>query len=247
MSSTRPTVGDMDSPTTPLLLIGGAGLPAWAWDDVRAALPAGHPTAVAARPAPGGPRTLDDYARAALGDAPWPSFVAVAHSIGGVIATRIVEQAPDRVLGVVGIAALFPPPGRSFLGALPFPQRAVLGAVMRVLGTRPPASALRNGLAPGLDDAVVERLVADFVPESQELYRDAVGRVAYPPARGYLRTSDDPQMPLALQDRSAATLGAGQIETLPTGHVPMLADPDGVAGALGRLLAPDRAAFGTWR
>jgi pimeloyl-ACP methyl ester carboxylesterase len=229
----------MPAPTTPLLLIGGAGLPAWAWDDVRAALPADRPSAVAARPAPDGPRALEDYARTALDDAPWGSFVVVAHSIGGVIAARMVERAPDRVLGVVGIAASFPPPGRSFLGALPFPQRVVVGATMRVLGTRPPASALRKGLAPGLADAVVERLVAEFVPESQELYRDAVGRVAYPSARGYLRTSDDPQMPLALQDRSVATLGAGRIETLPTGHVPMLADPGAVAAALERMLAAD--------
>lgn len=219
----------------PFLLVGGAGLPAWAWDDVRAALPAARGSAVAARPPADGPRALDDYAAAALDGSPWRHVVVVAHSIGGVIATRMVERAPDRVLGVLGVSASFPGPGRSFFGALPFPQRHVVSAVTRVLGTRPPAGMLRKGLARGLPDDVADRLVRDFAPESQELYRDPVGRVAYPPLRGYLRTGDDPDFPLALQDRYAATLGTDRVETLPTDHVPMLADPAGTAAALERL------------
>lgn len=227
----------MSSSSAPFLLVGGAGLPAWAWDDVRAALPDGRESAVAERPAADGPRALDDYAAAALDGSPWRHVVVVAHSIGGVIATRMVERAPDRVLGVIGISASFPEAGRSFFGALPFPQRHVVAAITRVLGTRPPAKMLRTGLARGLDDAVADRLFADFAPESQELYRDPVGRVAYPPLRGYLRTGDDPDFPLALQDRYAATLGVERVETLPTGHVPMLADPQGTAAALERLVA----------
>lgn len=234
----------MPSPTTPFLLVGGAGLPPWAWDDVRAALPAGRPTAVADRPAADGARTLEDYATVALDAAPWRHLVVVAHSIGGVIATRMVQQAPDRVLGVVGIAASFPEAGRSFFGALPFPQRLVVPAITRVLGTRPPASMLRKGLGRGLERAVAERLVTDFAPESQALYRDRVGRVSFPPTRGYLRTSDDPDFPLPLQDRYAAQLGAERVETLPTGHLPMLADPAGTARALERLVATDRPSPG---
>lgn len=227
----------MSRAVAPFLLVGGAGLPAWAWDDVRAALPDGRESAVATRPEPDGPRSLDAYAAAALAASPWRHVVVVAHSIGGVVATRMVERAPDRVLGVIGISASFPAAGRSFFGALPFPQRHVVSAATRLLGTRPPAGMLRKGLARGLDGTVADRLVADFAPESQELYRDPVGRVTYPPLRGYLRTGDDPDFPLDLQDRSAATLGAERVETLPTGHVPMLADPAGTAAALERLAA----------
>lgn len=224
-------------PSTPLLLIGGAGLPAWAWDDLLAALPDERPAVVATRPDPGGPRARDDYAAVALASAPWPSFVVVGHSIGGVIATRITERAPERVAGVVGICASFPSPGRSFFGALPFPQRAIVGGVTRILGTRPPAKMLRAGLARGLSVATADRLVADFAPESQALYRDRVGRPSWPAVRGYVRTGDDPDMPIALQDGYASSLGADRIEALPTGHLPMLADPGGTAAAIERLLA----------
>jgi pimeloyl-ACP methyl ester carboxylesterase len=226
----------MVSPTTPLLLISGAGLPDWIWDGVRAALPDARPTAVAARPDPDGARALDDYAQAALDGAPWRHFVVVGHSIGGVIGTRVVGRAPDRVTGFVGIAASVPEPGRSFFGALPFPQNRIVGGITRVLGTRPPAGMLRKGYARDLDAAVVERLVADFAPESQELYRDPVARVAYPPRAGYLRTDDDRDMPAALQDRYAETLGAERRERLPTGHLPMLQDPEGTAAAIERLV-----------
>lgn len=180
---------------------------------------------------------MDDYAEAALRSAQGPSFAIVAHSIGGVIGTRIVEQAPERVVGFVGIAASIPASGASFFGALPFPQRRFVSGITRVLGTRPPARMLRKGLARGLDDQVAERIVSDFVPESQALYRDPVGHAVYPQVRGYLKTTDDVDMPEALQGSHARSLGATRIEALPTGHLPMLADPTGTAAAIERLLA----------
>ena len=226
-------------PTTPLLFISGAGLPAWVWDDVLSALPDARDTVVAARPDTAGPRRLDDYADAALASAPWPSFAIVGHSIGGVIGARVVEQAPERVAAFVGIAASIPGPGTSFFGALPFPQRLVLGCVTRVLGTRPPAGALRRSLAHGLDPTTAERVVEGFAPESQALYRDPIGSAAYPDVRGYLQTTDDPELPMALQESYARNLGAGTTESLPTGHLPMLADPAGTAMAIERLLGGD--------
>jgi hypothetical protein len=71
--------------STPVLLLGGAGLPAWIWDDVRAALAV--ESAAAPRP-PAPDASLDDYARAALGAAPGERFVVVAHSSGSLPAGR---------------------------------------------------------------------------------------------------------------------------------------------------------------
>ncbi|NIK55285.1 alpha/beta fold hydrolase [Kribbella shirazensis] len=215
---------------SPLLFLSGAGLPAWIWDDIRAALPV--ETSVAAYPRAG---SLRDYATKVLAEAP-ERFVVVAHSIGGVIGTQLVAQAPSRVLGFVGVAASIPQPGQSFLGALPFPNRLLVGAVMRLAGTRPPAKVIRSGLATDLDDEQAARIVKEFSPESQRLYRDAVGDHRFPELRGYVQTTADKELPAALQTGYAANLGTTSVRSLPTGHLPMLADPNALAAALQELL-----------
>lgn len=213
--------------TTPILLLSGAGLPTWIWDDVRAALPA--ESRVAPRP-PGAP-SLADHARCALAEAAgWDRFVVVAHSAGGVVAAELLATAPDRVAGVVAVAAIVPPPGRSFLGALPLPQRLLVSALMRVLGTRPPAKQIRDDLAAGVDAGLAQRLVDDFEPESQAYYRDRVGDYAAPRAATYVLTGRD-SLAAALQEEYAARLGA-DLERIDTGHLPMLEQPRALAGLI---------------
>lgn len=219
--------------TSPLLFLSGAGLPAWIWDDVRAALPAGQATSVAAYPGTG---SLRDYAGKVLADAP-ERFIVVAHSIGGVIGTQLVAQAPDRVQGFLGVAASIPKPGQSFLGALPFPDKLIVSTVMRLAGTRPPAKAIRTGLASDLDDEQAERIVKEFSPESQQLYRDPVDDHQFPALRGYVQTTNDKELVPALQTGYAAVLGATSIQSLPTGHLPMIAAPDALAAALQTFLS----------
>jgi hypothetical protein len=124
------------------------------------------------------------------------------------------------------------------VGSLPFPARLVLGPVLRLAGTRPPEKAIRAGLAGGLPGTVADRLVADFTPEAVRLYLDVTSARELPVARGYLMTTEDRQVSSAVQRRSAQTLDAGWTEQLPTGHLPMLADPAGVARAVRRLTVP---------
>src|SRR5688500_15334014 len=143
--------------TSPLLFLSGAGLPAWIWDDVRAALPT---STVAAYPSTG---SLRDYATKVLDEAP-ERFTIVAHSIGGVIAGQLVAQAPDRVDGLLAVAASIPRAGQSFLTALPFPQKLIVRAVIRLAGTKPPEKAIRAGLAAGLEGSLVDRIVGEFSP-----------------------------------------------------------------------------------
>ena len=124
----------LDRPS-PVLFLSGAGLPAWIWDEVRSALPGD--SVVAAYPK--GTASLRDYAEAVLTQAPEGGFTVVAHSAGGVVAGELVALAPDRVGGVLGVAASVPAAGTSFLGALPFPQRHVVGLIMRLAEpARPP-------------------------------------------------------------------------------------------------------------
>ena len=214
--------------TEPVLFLSGSGLPAWIWDEVRAGL---RDSCVAPRPdAPtAGPV---EYAAAALAAVEWPRFTVVAHSVGGVVAQALLAAAPDRVTGVLGVAAVWPTPGRSFTGALPAPQRWLLPVILRLAGTRPPEKQLRTGLGAGLPAATVDRLVADFTPEARRLFVTPAPSGGVPGRAGYVHTTADRDVPPALQRTSAAALGGDFRRELVTGQLPMLADPAGLLAAV---------------
>ena len=222
--------------TIPILFISGAGLPSWAWDDVRAGLPAERMTSVAALPraADGGQSDahLAEYAAKVLAEAPWNDFVVVAHSLGGVIGSEVVAQAPERVTGFLAVCAAIPAVGSSFLQSLPTPQHVLLAALTRIGGTRPPESQIRKGLASDLDESMADALVRDLENESLEVYRDEVSPRAFPEHRGYLHTTEDRTIAPDRQELYADELGIGWRGTLPTGHLPMLADATGTTRLL---------------
>jgi pimeloyl-ACP methyl ester carboxylesterase len=216
------------------VLLSGAGLPARVWDAVRREL---APTrTVVARYPRGSGVSLADYADAVADQAPAGEVAVVGHSAGGAVAVELMARHPARVAAVLGLSAVVPRPGRSFLGTLPVPGRYVVGALVRLAGTRPPDRSVRT-LARGLPAEVGDRLVRDFDPEEPGLFRDRVSAVLQPPAvRGYLRTTADREVPATVQRASAHALGATWTDELPTGHLPMLQDPPGVARAVRRLL-----------
>ncbi|TDS86885.1 alpha/beta fold hydrolase [Nesterenkonia aurantiaca] len=221
--------------TTPLLFLSGAGLPTWIWDAVRSRVEA--PSSVAPRPRSG--ETVSDYARTALEAAPVERFLLVAHSSGGVVAAELARlAAPDRITGVLAIAALIPRADASFVSSLPFPQRLILPLVMQVAGTRPSEAAIRTGLGTGLGETTTQHLVADFSPEPREYF---TSRAANPaalsalPARGYVVTTEDAEIPSTLQRRFATRLHPTETFEVRAGHLPMLTDPEVVAAAIGAL------------
>jgi pimeloyl-ACP methyl ester carboxylesterase len=213
--------------TTPLLILSGAGLPASTWDAVRARLD-GESRVVAS---PGRDGTLASYAEAALRAADgWPRFHLVAHSLGGAVAGAVVAAEPSRVARLTGVAAIVPRAGRSFTGALPLPGRFVMGAVVRVLGTKPPASALR-AMCAGLSEEDTERVVGGFAPEGRRVYLDRTPPRTWPEHASYVVTTRDDQFPRELQERYAAELAA-DVRTIDTGHLPMLERPAELAALL---------------
>ncbi|WP_077488759.1 alpha/beta fold hydrolase [Sinomonas mesophila] len=214
---------------TPLLFISGAGLPAWIWDSVRERMK--PPSVVAPHPGSG---SVTDYAQAALEASPGQDVTVVAHSAGGVVASELTRLAPERIAGVLGVAAVIPTAGGSFVSSTPFPNRLLLPLVLRVAGTRPPDSAIRSGLGSGLDDATIERLIADFEPEPLSYFtsRTDSNTLRTQPRKGYIVTTEDRELPPAAQRRYADRLGPAFRSEVPAGHLPMLSHPAAVAAAI---------------
>jgi pimeloyl-ACP methyl ester carboxylesterase len=226
----------MSTPHEVIVFLSGAGLPAWIWDDVGHILAGRHDVRVAARPGPGADTRIRHYAEAAVASVPAGGFTIVAHSSGGVIGAEIVRLVPDRVSAFLAVSAVIPQPGGSFLAAIPAPKRWVVGTAIRIAGTRPPDSAIRRGLAHGIDADVADRLVADFTPESPRLYRDQTARRAWTGRRGYVVTTRDSQLSVAQQRRCAERLGASWRDDLDTGHLPMIENPEALARSIARFL-----------
>jgi len=221
-----------------VLMLSGAGLPERVWEPVRAGLPRGTVSVVATPPR--GRAALSDYATSAMEQAAQRAgsgpLVVLAHSSGGAVAAQLMAQAGDRVVGILGVCAVFPRPGRSFVGTMPLPARALLPVVLRVAGTRPPDGAIRNGLGAGLPVDVVQALVEDYLPESPALFLDRAGTPVLPAVRRYLLTTQDREVPPALQRRSAATLQAQHLTEVAAGHLPMLEAPAAVVTEVLQLL-----------
>ncbi len=216
-------------------LLGGAGLPTWVWDEVTAHLRGVTSAAVVPLRRPDA--SLADVAADLVDQLPSDrDVVLVAHSVGGAVVAQVLADHPGRVAAVLGVAAVVPRPGRSFVSVMPVPARYVLGPVMRRAGTLAPERA-RRAATRGVDATVADRVVAEAQAEPLRLFLDRVPAFAAPGASAYLRTSDDREVSAGQQIRSARTLGAGWVRTVPTGHLPMLQDPVVVVGAVERLLA----------
>jgi len=159
-------------------------------------------------------------------------IVLVAHSIGGVLALKLASELGNRLAGFIAVGAVIPKAGGSFLSAMPFPQRIIMAAIMRILGTKPPEAAIRAGLCSDLASDQASEIVRGFTPEAVRLFTDRV-RASIPDVpRLYVKLTKDKEILPSLQDRMIAALAPGSVRSLDTGHLPMIGDPDGLRAIL---------------
>lgn len=97
-------------------------------------------------------------------------MIIIAHSIGGLIGLRIAECFKDKIIGFVGIGSAIPKNGNSFVSCLSFPQKLIVPLIMKLAGTKPPKSAIKNGLCNDLNPSQAEKVVKNFTAESRCLY-----------------------------------------------------------------------------
>ncbi|MGB0651768.1 MAG: alpha/beta fold hydrolase [Thermoplasmatota archaeon] len=217
------------------VLVPGAGLPGWIWDDVAERLEAaGHRADIVDFGDDKSAWRLADYAQRIMETAPAKGKVTlVGHSGGGVPTMAAASLLGDRLAGIVIVAGMVPKPGGSFVSCLGFPTSLFMRAILRILGTDPPEGLLRKGVCSDLDQERTDRIVADLRPESRRYFTDGSPPGAPSPgaARRYIHLTEDKGLPPTSQRKQAARLG-GDVVELPGGHMPMLTRPEELVDAL---------------
>ncbi|MBL4926573.1 alpha/beta fold hydrolase [Fuscibacter oryzae] len=201
-----------------LLLVHGAGLGAWIWDDVLPHLPAAHAIDLPGRS--GSPTTLRDQAQAILDHISLPT-VLVGHSASGFAITAAALLAPEKVAGLIYLCAFIPQPGQSIAQL----RRACPGAGLtgsysvvsdRLSFTFKPDRA-RDIFFHDCTDASARLCAEPVAPQETAL----PARPACPSAAIFCEA--DRAIPIACQQHMAQ--GIPLTATLPCGHSPFLAMP----------------------
>ncbi|WP_054027305.1 alpha/beta fold hydrolase [Bacillus sp. FJAT-28004] len=155
-------------------------------------------------------------------------FVIVAHSLGGALAFKLASELQGRVVGFVAIGAIIPKNGGSFLSTLPFPKRLLMSMILQKTGTKPPKSAILAGLCNDLSPEQSSRIVEGFVPESIRVYTDRIEAAAPAVLKLYVKLTKDKELSPSLQNKMILHFKPHSVQSLATGHLPMLSDPLGV-------------------
>ncbi|RFD21514.1 alpha/beta hydrolase [Komagataeibacter melaceti] len=237
------------SGSTPVILIHGAWQGSWVWQAFLAAWArrtgiAAHAVDLPGNGADGTPArdaTLAAYVAHVVSvmDTIGQPVTLVAHSGGGVVASAVAEHAPDRVRGIVYLAGMMLP------DAMGFGQ-----VVEQVLPEHPLATGINPWLdwpEPGVVSVVPpEAAVAIFlqdcppdvsIPASRRLTPQGIGgldlRARLTPGRFgtvprlYVEATQDRSVILPVQRRMQALVPGARVVSMPTGHAPQVADPEG--------------------
>ena len=229
-----------------LILLHGAGLGRWIWDSVIPELAA--PAQAVDLPGRGdgtspGDVTLKqcidlvhDKARALT-----TRSILVGHSISGEVALGVAAAHPKKVAAVILVGGVAPESGKSFMSLMPLPQRLFLHVLLKRAraGIKLPDSLARKQYCNDLDEATTSMVLSRLTPEAPRLYLDKLEWSALDERvpRFYIKLLDDTAVPPKQQDRIIRRIRASKVESLKTGHLPMLARPSELAAALNRLVA----------
>ncbi|MGH2856331.1 MAG: alpha/beta fold hydrolase [Solirubrobacteraceae bacterium] len=240
------------------LLVHGAMGGAWVWDRVIPGLrAAGHGARAIDLPGQGADTTplaeitLDRYAQAvrdALAAQPGPTLVA-GHSMGGMVITQAAAGwtgEPDRIAGLVYVAAFLPQPGQSLIDITHLPQAAgdSVQANIVVEGDPPVATMPPEAAPEALYHCATEEQLAWAMPRrgSQPVIPftqpfepgdDAARFDALP--RAYVTCLQDRAIKPALQRLMFTQASCDPVIEIDTDHSPWLTATDELVAALDRI------------
>ena len=229
------------APNVRFLLMHGAGLGSWIWDRVipELSVPAdavdlpgrgdgSNPSEVSLT------QCIDFVARKAS-----PRSILVGHSFSAEVALGVAAAHPRAVAAVVLVGGVVPESGKSFMSLLPLPQRLFLYVLLKLSrnGIKLPASLIKSEYCNDLDEDMTGLVLAKKVPEVPHLYLDKIDWAALPDdmPRFYVKLLNDKSVDPQQQDEIISRIRATDVESLRTGHLPMLARPREMAAILNRV------------
>ncbi|HLG03034.1 MAG TPA: alpha/beta hydrolase [Bacteroidia bacterium] len=223
---------------TGIVLIHGAGLGGWIWQEMRNHLR--FPSLAAEFPGRDRhkiPKSfhLKDYSNELVRQVDsWHKhrLVIVGHSIGGMMAMRVAKFFGPRVIGYVAIGSILPTSGGAYFSALQFPGRIIMPLLLRAAGTKPPDVSIRKGYCSELTRAQCDEVVRRFVAESPHLYTERCEAGIPAAKKCYVITTSDRLVSVKQQQRYAHSLKADTIIRFASGHLPMLSHPKDLADLL---------------
>lgn len=237
------------------LLVHGAMGGAWVWERVIPGLrAAGHGARAIDLPGQGADATplpqitLYRYAEAirdALAAQPGPTLLA-GHSMGGMAITQAAAGAPDRIAGLVYVAAFLPRPGQSLIDITHLPEAAgdSVQANIVVEGDPPVATMPPEAAPEALYHCATEEQIAwamprrgrqPVIPFTQpfEPGEETAAFDALP--RAYITCLQDRAIKPALQRLMYTAAGCDPVIEIDTDHSPWLTRTDELVAALDRV------------
>lgn len=218
---------EMKNETT-VVFLHGAGTGPWVWQRVMDSMPA--PGIALEVPGRHEGATPDSCAEAIVDELERRSIGRVAivmHSLAGVLAPGLSARLGDRVTAYIYVAAVIPPPGKSFVDVLGFPNRVVLRLLFRFnrQGLTPSPAMIRKELCNDLSEADAAQVVANYAAEWPGLYMNPVGSIIPGGQATYIKLLDDRSVNTDLQSRMIGNLSDPLVRELRSGHLVMLSRP----------------------
>ena len=163
-------------------------------------------------------------------------IILVAHSSGGILALTLTRYLQTQIIGLIGISAVFPKSGESFMSSQPFPMNIIFPALLNLFGTKPPNKAIRNNLCNDLSPEYSQIVLDNFKQESISLYTEKVFYDGLDTNVVYITLTNDKSLSPALQTKMADNLKIRKNIKLNSGHLPMMSIPQETANVLNEII-----------
>jgi pimeloyl-ACP methyl ester carboxylesterase len=237
------------------VLVHGAWLGAWCWDDVAVELRAsGHEVLVPDLPGHGSDQTevsgitLESYVTA-VAPLLTETSVVVGHSMAGIVLSSLAERMPEAISSLIYVAAYLLPSGESIVKVSATATDSLVGPNMvsaadwSSISIRP--EAVQQVFAAEAPPSVIKRIQSLTRPEPAAPFNTPI---LVTPAkfggvrRSYVRTSEDRAVTPLLQDVMLAKTPCDEVVTMNTSHTPFFSAPRELAATLVQLAGHKKGA-----